>query len=151
MSDEKLSGPRVYELGVAESIRRGLLSDFRVVVVGVSDTQAHKLVMDNAPLLIGPGQADASVVAVQVALAQAARAAFNLGQLTAAGMLTEAEVTLALTAAAAQTGLPGREITRTIKGGMAAGERSPRQAPPPTRTPELQAPRQRSQGPLPHR
>jgi hypothetical protein len=79
------------------------------------------------------------------------RAAFNLGQLIAAGLLTEAEVTRALTAAAAQTGLPEREITRTIHGGMTAGERSPRQAPPPTRTPELQLPRQRSQGPLPHR
>jgi hypothetical protein len=79
------------------------------------------------------------------------RAAFNLGQLIAAGLLTEAEVTRALTAAAAQTGLPEREITRTIRGGMAAGERSPRQAPPPARTPELQLPRQRSQGPLPHR
>lgn len=73
MSDSRLFGPRVFELGVAEAIRRGLLSDFKVVVVGVSDTSAHRLVLDNAPLLVGPEKADARTVAVQVALAQAAR------------------------------------------------------------------------------
>lgn len=73
MSDEALFGPRVYELGVAEAIERGLLSDYRVVVVGVTDMQVHKLVMDNAPLLIGPKQADARTIAAQIALAQAAR------------------------------------------------------------------------------
>ena len=74
MSDESLFGPRVYELGVAEAIGRGLLSDYRVVVVGVTDAQVHKLVMDNAPLTVGPKRADAHTIAVQIALAQAARA-----------------------------------------------------------------------------
>jgi hypothetical protein len=77
------------------------------------------------------------------------RAAFNLGQLVAAGLLTENEVARELTAAAARTGLPAREITRTIRGGMTAGEQHPRQALPPTRPPELRLPRQRAQAPAP--
>jgi hypothetical protein len=77
------------------------------------------------------------------------RAAFNLGQLVAADLLTENEVTRELAAAAARTGLPVREITRTIRGGMTAGEQHPRQASPPERPPELRLPRQRSQAPAP--
>src|SRR5581483_10430482 len=54
------------------------------------------------------------------------RAAFNLGQLIAAGHLTEAEVTAALTDAAARAGLGATEAARTIASGLAAGARHPR-------------------------
>lgn len=53
-------------------------------------------------------------------------AAFNLGQLIAAGQLTEADVTAELTAAALRAGLTGAETARTITSGFSAGQRHPR-------------------------
>lgn len=58
------------------------------------------------------------------------RAAFRLGQLAGGGLLPSDEVSAALTAAAAQAGLPSAEASRTIRSGITAGERFPRQAPP---------------------
>jgi len=63
------------------------------------------------------------------------RAAFRLGQLAGAGLLTVGEVNTALADAAAQAGLPPAEAGRTIRSGITAGQRFPRQA------------RQLSQGP----
>jgi hypothetical protein len=54
------------------------------------------------------------------------RAAFNLGQLIAAGHLTETQVTDELTAAAVSAGLDQREAERTIASGIRAGQRHPR-------------------------
>jgi hypothetical protein len=54
------------------------------------------------------------------------RAAFNLGQLVAAGALTETEVSEALTAAALRAGLTASETARTIASGLSAGIRNPR-------------------------
>jgi len=64
------------------------------------------------------------------------RAAFNLGQLVASGLLTAGTVTAELTKA----GLEAREIPRTIRSGLTAGERNPRKPaslphPPSRRTP----------------
>jgi hypothetical protein len=54
------------------------------------------------------------------------RAAFNLGQLVAAGQLAEDDVAAELTAAALRAELEPREIQRTIASGLAAGQRNPR-------------------------
>jgi hypothetical protein len=54
------------------------------------------------------------------------RAAFNLGQLVAAGHLPEEDAAEALAAAAAACGLGDREAERTIASGLAAGQRHPR-------------------------
>ncbi|MGX6604563.1 bifunctional DNA primase/polymerase [Micromonosporaceae bacterium Da 78-11] len=54
------------------------------------------------------------------------RAAFNLGQLAAAGQLDPGEIGDALAAAAASCGLGEREAARTIASGLTAGQRSPR-------------------------
>lgn len=56
------------------------------------------------------------------------RAAYNLGQLVAAGQLAEDDVTTELTAAALKAELEPREIQRTIASGLAAGLRHPRRA-----------------------
>jgi putative DNA primase/helicase len=53
-------------------------------------------------------------------------AAFNLGQLVSAGLLSEADVFEALDAAAARAGLPAGESERTIRSGMRAGMGKPR-------------------------
>jgi hypothetical protein len=54
------------------------------------------------------------------------RAAFNLGQLVAGGLVDEATVTDALTDAARSCELPDREAARTIASGLRAGQRHPR-------------------------
>jgi hypothetical protein len=56
------------------------------------------------------------------------RAAYNLGQLVAAGRLAEDDVTTELTAAAIKAELESPEIQRTIASGLAAGQRHPRRA-----------------------
>ncbi len=53
-------------------------------------------------------------------------AAFNLGQLVAAGLLAPAAVITSLADAAAHVGLPEAETRRTIRSGMTAGARHPR-------------------------
>ncbi len=54
------------------------------------------------------------------------RAAFNLGQLVAAGHLTDTDVTDALTDAALHARLSENETARTIASGLAAGQLNPR-------------------------
>jgi hypothetical protein len=54
------------------------------------------------------------------------RAAFNLGQFAAAGLLPPLAVATALSDAAGRAGLPEGEARRTIRSGMAAGTRKPR-------------------------
>jgi hypothetical protein len=55
------------------------------------------------------------------------RAAFSLGQLVAAGILPALAVSTALADAASAAGLPLDETCRTIRSGMTAGLRNPRQ------------------------
>jgi hypothetical protein len=54
------------------------------------------------------------------------RAAFSLGQLIAAGQLTEDQVTEQLASAALEAGLDQAEAARTIASGLRAGQRHPR-------------------------
>jgi Bifunctional DNA primase/polymerase, N-terminal len=54
------------------------------------------------------------------------RAAFSLGQLTAAGLLPPIPVITGLISAARQAGLPEEEAVRTVRSGMAGGARKPR-------------------------
>jgi hypothetical protein len=57
------------------------------------------------------------------------RSAFALGQIVAAGLLSEAEVVQRLTAVARQIGLEEREIAPTIESGLVAGYAYPRTPP----------------------
>jgi hypothetical protein len=54
------------------------------------------------------------------------RAAFSLGQLAAAGLLPPLAVATALASSAERSGLPADEARRTIRSGMIAGSRCPR-------------------------
>ena len=56
------------------------------------------------------------------------RAAFCLGQLASAGLLAPLAAVTALADAAGRAGLPEDEARRTIRSGMTAGARFPRQA-----------------------
>lgn len=55
------------------------------------------------------------------------KASFNLGQLVAAGALTESEVTEILYRAAVGAGLLPAEVQQTLRSGLTAGIRAPRQ------------------------
>jgi hypothetical protein len=68
-------------------------------------------------------------------------AAFNLGQLVAAHLLPAAAVITSLADAATHAGLPEAEASRTIRSGMTAGARHPRQNPP-APTPGIQRPQE---------
>ncbi len=57
------------------------------------------------------------------------KAAFALGQLVAGGELDQGTVESELTSASAAAGLDSKEITKTIRSGMNAGAKSPREAP----------------------
>jgi hypothetical protein len=57
------------------------------------------------------------------------RSAFALGQLVAAGALSQSEVESALTEAARETGLSDPEIRGTLRSGLAAGKKEPRRIP----------------------
>lgn len=57
--------------------------------------------------------------------------AFALGQLVAGGLLDAEEVRQSLYYAAAQTGLPHKQIISTMRSGLTAGQRKPRGAPEP--------------------
>jgi hypothetical protein len=58
------------------------------------------------------------------------RAAFSLGQLVAAGLLPQLAVISALAGAAERAGLPEDEVRRTVRSGMTAGARYPRELAP---------------------
>jgi len=55
------------------------------------------------------------------------RAVFSLGQLAAAGLLPPLAVVSALASSAERAGLPEDEARRTIRSGMTAGVRYPRE------------------------
>jgi hypothetical protein len=74
------------------------------------------------------------------------RAAFGLGQLVAAGLLPAQDVTTMLAQAAAHAGLAAGEASRTIRSGMAAGARFPRQVTRHAQPPELRVPEYRLPG-----
>src|SRR4029079_11422398 len=68
------------------------------------------------------------------------RSAFSLGQLVAAGLLNSERVEGALLAAAIGSGLGQQEAIATIKSGLDAGSRHPREVPEPNSA-DSQAPR----------
>jgi hypothetical protein len=63
------------------------------------------------------------------------RAAFSLSQLAAAGFLPTETVVSALASAAERAGLPADEVHRTVRSGMTAGARYPRETPSPSGSP----------------
>lgn len=70
MGDHQLFGKRVYELRVAEAIAAGMLSDYQVLIVGVTDADAHQMILDRAPVVVGAHRLDAVTAATQIALAR---------------------------------------------------------------------------------
>ena len=70
MDDQELYGPRVYELTFGDAINRGLLADFRVAVVLVTDIDVHRVLQVQASQPWGR-DLTTSQVAVQIAVGRA--------------------------------------------------------------------------------
>ena len=71
MDDPDLFGAVVHRLSFGEAIQRGLLSDYRVIVVGVTDREAHHLAEQGAFVTFAGEQSDARSLARGIGLAKA--------------------------------------------------------------------------------
>ncbi len=71
MDDEAVFGPEIHRLSFGEAIRRELLSDYRVVVVGVSDKEALRLAKHGAVVTFEGKMTDARSLAREIGLAKA--------------------------------------------------------------------------------
>jgi len=71
MDDLGLFGPEVHRLSFGEAIRRDLLSDYQVVVVGVTDRQAYELANTGSFVKFAENTTDARSLARQIGLAKA--------------------------------------------------------------------------------
>lgn len=69
MDDETLFGPRAHTLDFGDAVDQGLLSDYRIVLIGVRRADMHQVVDTNPQLQIGDDQAvTAETMAAQIAL-----------------------------------------------------------------------------------
>jgi superfamily II DNA or RNA helicase len=73
MDDEALYGPVLHELKFGEAVAKGLLADYRVVVVGVDEITLHQLNLNHLMSLAGSEPEQFEEAAKRVALAQAIR------------------------------------------------------------------------------
>ena len=71
MDDAERFGPVLHRLSFREAIERGLLTDYRVVVVGVDDPRIGRAVECREMLTIGDGVVDAETLARQVGVLRA--------------------------------------------------------------------------------
>ena len=74
MDDEDLYGPRFHTLSFSDAIKRDLLTDYRVVIVGVDDADVARLAKQRQFVTRGDGEViPASELAAHIAVAKAMR------------------------------------------------------------------------------
>jgi len=74
MDDETVFGTVLHKLSFGEAIHQGLLSDYRVVIVGVSNPQVHEIIKRRELVSVaGTMTTDARTLAAHVGLAKATR------------------------------------------------------------------------------
>ena len=71
MDDAAVFGPELHRLSFGEAIRRELLSDYRVVVLGVTDREALQLAQQGAYMDFAEGTTDARSLGREIGLARA--------------------------------------------------------------------------------
>lgn len=128
MDDEAVFGPEIHRLSFGEAIRRELLSDYRVVIVGVSDREAIRLADQGAFVEYRGRTTDARSLARKIGLAKALND-FSLrrvlsfhGQVKAAKNFAEALAELIPRLPTGQS--PQGELVFTyVSGDMPTGER----------------------------
>lgn len=72
MDDAAKFGPTLHRLSFRDAIDRSLLSDYRVVIIGVDDAETDRAVQTRELLTIGSGVVDAETLARQIGLLRAA-------------------------------------------------------------------------------
>lgn len=73
MDDENVYGPQVYTLSVAEAVERGILSQYRVAVIGVSDAELSSAAQVLDTIMVDGHELNTDHVASIIALSKAAR------------------------------------------------------------------------------
>ncbi|MFJ3975904.1 Helicase associated domain protein [Streptomyces sp. NPDC090021] len=71
MDDHSLYGPIVYRISLAEAIDQGLLADYRIVAIEISDSELHRLLRHAS--IASSGAEGLRVAAAQIALLRAHR------------------------------------------------------------------------------
>src|SRR5215510_6475398 len=71
MDDERVYGPVVYRLSFGDAIKNGLLCDYRVVVMTVSDAEIRFAIRERALIRVKAGIVDAESLAGHIALGKA--------------------------------------------------------------------------------
>lgn len=73
MDDEDLYGPVLWRMTFAEALERGIISDWRVVVMAVTEQEVLEAIQDHTAIDHGGYPVDADIVAKNVAVAKAMR------------------------------------------------------------------------------
>lgn len=74
MDDEEIYGPVLHKLSFGEAIKQGLLSDYRVIIVGVTDPQVQSLIDQREIVSINDTvTTDAKTLAAHIGLAKATK------------------------------------------------------------------------------
>jgi hypothetical protein len=139
--NHKATPARAVELRALEPDRRYTVAEVADVCPGrppAITTHPPGVRRSHGPTAGATGRARAALTAETAAVASTPSggrnnalntAAYNLGQLVAAGELAAGDVEAALLAAALEAGLAEVEAARTIRSGLEAGERDPRTPP----------------------
>ncbi|MFJ1254363.1 Helicase associated domain protein [Cupriavidus sp. CuC1] len=128
MSDEAWFGPRFHTLTFSEAIRHGLLSDYRVVVMLIDDTEIHSLLKTLEQSKADPSSNDTWKRAAQVGLLKAVRQ-FDLRRVISFHRYVNSAHTFARELPAVSKHLsangsdPGRPKADHVSGAMSAQER----------------------------
>jgi predicted helicase len=74
MDDEEVFGKVLYRLNFSEAIEKNLLTDYRVIVIGIDDPEIREQIMNRALISTGTGiETDIETLASHISLAKAIR------------------------------------------------------------------------------
>ncbi|MCZ2826034.1 MULTISPECIES: DEAD/DEAH box helicase [unclassified Modestobacter] len=128
MDDETLYGPVMFRFNFAQAIEAGLLCDYQVVVVGVTDESIRQQLEEGAELFVGNHVLTGREAAASVAVLKAMEDYGITRMVTFHGDVSRAErFATALPGIASALLSPERAVqlsTGHVNGGMSAGERT---------------------------
>ena len=131
MDDAAVFGPELHRLSFGEAIRRELLSDYRVVVLGVTDREALQLAQQGAYMDFAEGTTDARSLGREIGLARAMKT-YDLHRVISFHSRVQAAKNFAAHLPKVIAALPkaraprGRLLFDYISGQMPTGERRTR-------------------------
>ena len=132
MDDEAVFGPVCHRLTFADAIAQGLLSDYRVVIVGIDDARYHAYATEGRLVsLDGQTQTDARTVAAHIGLAKAMQT-YNLTRMLSFHGRVKGATAFAKALPAVIEWMPprdrpsGRVWADAVSGAMSSGDRDTR-------------------------